>query len=78
MDFSTIRNKLHKFSYSDPTSIVKDVRQIFVNCVEYNNRKTPEYKCGGILSKVFEARLREVGPFDIPSTSPPAAKKAKK
>ncbi|XP_060068944.1 bromodomain adjacent to zinc finger domain protein 1A-like [Ylistrum balloti] len=73
MDFSTIRNKINSFIYTDALSIVKDVRLIFANCAQYNKKQTPEYKAGGLLSKLFEKRLRE-NHIDTDDLTPPSKK----
>ncbi|XP_033735417.1 bromodomain adjacent to zinc finger domain protein 1A-like [Pecten maximus] len=73
MDFSTIRNKINSFIYTDALSIVKDVRLIFSNCAQYNKKQTPEYKAGGLLSKLFEKRLRE-NHIGIDDSAPPSKK----
>ncbi|XP_069119018.1 bromodomain adjacent to zinc finger domain protein 1A-like [Argopecten irradians] len=73
MDFSTIRNKINSFIYTDAMSIVKDVRLIFSNCAQYNKKQTPEYKAGGLLSKLFEKRLRE-NHIGVEDSAPPSKK----
>ncbi|XP_013069196.2 bromodomain adjacent to zinc finger domain protein 1A-like isoform X1 [Biomphalaria glabrata] len=60
MDFGTIRNKIHAFKYQKPSEMLDDVRQIFDNCIEYNNRNSPEYKAYFRLSKHFDKRLKEM------------------
>lgn len=60
MDFGTIRNKINRFMYKEPSEMVNDVRQIFTNCFEYNKKTTQEFKAGLNLSKLFEKRLKEV------------------
>ncbi|XP_059156185.1 bromodomain adjacent to zinc finger domain protein 1A-like isoform X2 [Physella acuta] len=60
MDFGTIRNKIHAFTYKRPSEMLDDVRQIFNNCIEYNNRNSPEYKAYFRLSKHFDKRVREL------------------
>lgn len=77
MDFSTIRNRINKFVYKKPADLIADVRQIFFNCIEYNNRKTPEYKCGAGLSKLFESKIRDFE-MENDESSPPPTKKSKK
>ncbi|XP_071081443.1 bromodomain adjacent to zinc finger domain protein 1A-like [Haliotis cracherodii] len=77
MDFSTIRNRINKFVYKKPADLISDVRQIFFNCIEYNNRKTPEYKCGAGLSKLFESKIRDIE-MENDESSPPPTKKSKK
>ncbi|XP_021368810.1 bromodomain adjacent to zinc finger domain protein 1A-like isoform X2 [Mizuhopecten yessoensis] len=73
MDFSTVRNKINSFIYTDALSIVQDVRLIFSNCAQYNKKQTPEYKAGGILSKLFEKRLRE-NHISVDDSAPPSKK----
>ena len=60
MDFGTIRNKIHAFTYSKPSQMLSDVRQIFTNCVEYNIRNSPEYKAMVKLVKHFDRRVKEL------------------
>ncbi|CAG5126855.1 unnamed protein product [Candidula unifasciata] len=68
MDFGTIRNRIHAFTYKRPSEILEDVRQIFHNCVEYNNRGSLEYKACHRLSKYFDKRVRELSlAEDIPT-----------
>ncbi|KAJ8308342.1 hypothetical protein KUTeg_013216 [Tegillarca granosa] len=60
MDFGTIRNKINRFMYKEPSEMISDVRQIFTNCFEYNKKTTQEFKAGLSLSKLFEKRLKEI------------------
>ncbi|XP_035825711.1 bromodomain adjacent to zinc finger domain protein 1A [Aplysia californica] len=60
MDFGTIRNKIHAFTYQKPSAMLADVRLIFSNCVEYNTRNSPEYKAYYRLSKFFDKRVKEL------------------
>ncbi|ESO96438.1 hypothetical protein LOTGIDRAFT_159848 [Lottia gigantea] len=76
MDFQTIKNKIHKFEYRDPNQIVEDVKLIFFNCVEYNNRNTPQYKSGTILNKYFQKRVKELA-LDVDDYVPPPSKKSR-
>ena len=77
MDLQSIRNKVHSYKYEAPNQLLDDVRLIFNNCVEYNARNTPEYKAGQNLTKFFNARVKELGLSDDPS-SPTSSKKAKR
>lgn len=60
MDFSTIRNRIHKYQYTETTSLLRDVRLIFSNCKEYNKKSAPEYKAGLNLSQYFEKKAKEM------------------
>ena len=60
MDFSTIRNKIHKFEYRKPGEILDDLRLIFKNCQAYNIDTAPEYQAGQRLSRFLEKRCREL------------------
>ncbi|KAL5008235.1 hypothetical protein ScPMuIL_013816 [Solemya velum] len=61
MDFSLVRTKMNKYEYIEPEDLIRDARQIFANCEEYNKKGTPEYKAGTALCKLLEKRVREAG-----------------
>ncbi|CAL1546882.1 unnamed protein product [Lymnaea stagnalis] len=68
MDFGTIRNKIHAFTYQKPSEMLDDVRLIFNNCIEYNNRTSPEYKAYFRLCKYFDKRVKELSLLeDVPT-----------
>lgn len=75
MDFQTIKNRLNKFEYTETETLVRDVRLIFSNCVEYNKRTTSEFKCGSNMSKLFEKRLKNLE--ESAATNGPSAKRAR-
>lgn len=77
MDFSTIRTKINNYGYSELPDLVGDVRQVFLNCFEYNKKTSVEFKCGLTLSKVFEKRLKDLG-IDVPEQSGPASKRSRR
>ncbi|XP_076442628.1 LOW QUALITY PROTEIN: bromodomain adjacent to zinc finger domain protein 1A-like [Babylonia areolata] len=78
MDLSTIRNRVHRFHYTDPVQLLDDVRLIFTNCVEYNARNTPEYRAGQNLNKFFDSRVRDLALGADSSSAPPPAKKQRR
>lgn len=59
MDFSTIRNRINRFEYTNPKDILEDVRLIFKNCNQYNMPTAPEFIAGQKLSRYFEKRVKE-------------------
>ncbi|GFR75033.1 bromodomain adjacent to zinc finger domain protein 1A [Elysia marginata] len=70
MDFGTIRNKIHAFSYQHPSQMLNDIKLIFQNCAEYNNRNSLEFRACTQLTKTFEKRVKEIGlSEEAPSTS---------
>ncbi len=68
MDLSTITQKLHEGKYgADIRGFVRDVRQIFMNAVIYNEPSTDVYTCAVKLSNVFELLLRKTSlPVPMP------------
>lgn len=77
MDFSTIRTKINNYGYSELPDLVGDVRQVFLNCFEYNKKTSVEFKCGLMLSKLFEKRLKDLG-IDVPEQSGPPSKRSRR
>eukprot|EP00117_Sycon_ciliatum_P029689 scpid8153/ scgid23581/ Bromodomain adjacent to zinc finger domain protein 1A; Cbp146 len=61
MDLGTIKQNLKLGRYSSAADFITDVRQIFVNCAEYNPTRTREARSGVKLSLFFETRLSELG-----------------
>lgn len=78
MDFSGIRNRINKYEYSDAIVIVNDVRQIFINCEQYNRKGTQEFKAGSNLSKFFEKKVKDLHLNDSQDPNPRQGKKMKK
>jgi bromodomain adjacent to zinc finger domain protein 1A len=64
MDFSTIKNKLNNFKYSDYTNVIEDIRLVFSNCHTYNEPGSDIYKTGMRLSRQFEANAKQAGLLD--------------
>lgn len=77
MDFATIRNKINNYGYSDISELVLDVRQVFINCFEYNKKTSVEFKAGLTLSKLFEKRMKDLN-IDIPEISAPPNKRSRR
>lgn len=70
MDFSTIRNRIHKYQYTEPIALLKDIRLIFSNCKEYNKKSAPEFKAGASLSTYFEKQVKDLQLEDGDHASP--------
>jgi len=64
MDFSTIKNNINNFKYTDYTQIIEDTRLVFNNCFEYNEPGSEIYKTGKQLSKYFESHAKQAGLLD--------------
>lgn len=64
MDFSTIKNNINNFKYSDYTKIIGDIRLIFENCWAYNEPGSDISETGKRLSKYFEQQAKAAGLLD--------------
>jgi hypothetical protein len=64
MDFSTIKNNINNFKYSDYTKIIDDIRLVFENCRDYNEPDSDIYNTGERLSVYFEKHAKEAGLLD--------------
>jgi len=60
MDLQTVFTKLKNNEYStDLTMFVKDIRQIFMNAITYNEPITEVYNHAIILSNIFETHYKK-------------------
>lgn len=64
MDFSTIKNNINNFKYTDYTNIIGDIRLIFENCTTYNEPGSDISETGKRLSKFFEQQAKAAGLLD--------------
>ena len=60
MDFSTIKVNINKFKYSEPASILEDIRLVFTNCERYNVNTAEEYVAGQKLCRFFVKRVKDM------------------
>ncbi len=68
MDLKTISEKMQQKAYgSHYQQFVRDVRQIFMNAVIYNEPSTDVYHCAVIMSNAFEKTLQK---YSIPVPFP--------
>jgi len=58
MDISKMTQKVDKGVYKSVREFEEDVRQMIANCLSYNGKDTQYYKCGKMLLKHFEERIK--------------------
>lgn len=68
MDFSTVKNNINNFKYTDYTHIIGDIRLIFENCKNYNEPGSDIYETGERLSNFFEQQAKSAGLLDYSNT----------
>ncbi|CAD5121222.1 DgyrCDS9756 [Dimorphilus gyrociliatus] len=59
MDVRTIKAKMNRLEYNDSQQIIEDLRLMLKNCFQYNVTKAEVYKCGKIMEKWLNERLKE-------------------
>lgn len=59
MDVKTIKAKMNRLEYNDSQQIIEDLRLMLKNCFQYNVTKAEVYKCGKIMEKWLNERLKE-------------------
>jgi len=64
MDFSTIKNNINNFKYTDYTKIISDIRLTFDNCWKYNEPGSDISETGKRLAKSFEQQAKAAGLLD--------------
>jgi hypothetical protein len=60
MDFGTIQKKINGKNYSGPSDFAADMRQVFANCMLYNQEGSDYYVIADKFTKQFEKRLLKV------------------
>ncbi|KAK2969803.1 hypothetical protein RJ640_028083 [Escallonia rubra] len=60
MDLGTIRSKIATRQYSSPLEFIADVRLTFANAMTYNPPGNDVHVMAGTLSKIFEARCKNI------------------
>ena len=53
MDFGTIQKKLNSKKYSGPSDFAADMRQVFANCMLYNQEGSDYYVIADKFTKTF-------------------------
>ena len=71
MDFSTIKNNINNFRYTDYTNIIEDIRLVFANCKEYNEPNSDIYRTGERISHMFEEQAKKTGLLDTKRLASP-------
>ncbi|CAK8695056.1 unnamed protein product [Clavelina lepadiformis] len=61
MDLGTVLKKLKNVQYPSPTEFITDVSQIFLNCHEYNDPRSPIAKMATQLQNFFDSKLNKCG-----------------
>lgn len=67
MDLDTIKNKILNREYSKFSEFVSDIRLVFSNCREFNEKKSFLYQCGNQLEEFFNILIEPIKKknFDI-------------
>jgi hypothetical protein len=60
MDLGTIRKNLKKSKYIDAYQCAQDIRQVWTNCMTYNEDGSDFYRLGQSYSKRFEERYQKL------------------
>jgi hypothetical protein len=69
MDFGTIQKKLNSKKYSGPSDFAADMRQVFANCMLYNQEGSDYYVIADKFTKQFEKRFLKVNTASSGSNS---------
>ena len=72
MDYGTVRERLRAGDYKKGGDVLKDVRLVYSNCVQFNGDEGPITKEAKLMDEEFE-RLCFDAPPDVPDAPPPAA-----
>lgn len=75
MDFSTIKNNLNNFKYTDYTNTIDDIRLVFENCRIYNEPGSDIYITGQRMSSFFEKQAKQAGILDTKRLASPNTNK---